>query len=63
MSRKEEYILAIYNHKNAFKNVFVSHCQDCTHVHFVKDGDEELYPEFKTECSKCKSKNIKTSKG
>lgn len=45
-----------------FKNCYIFTCKDCNHVSFVADGNETLYPELKTECWSCHSKNIKTKK-
>lgn len=49
--------------ENTFKTCFIASCEDCNHVSFVDDGNEDLYPELKTECWECKSKNIKTRRG
>jgi hypothetical protein len=46
----------------AFKDCHMYSCKDCHHVSFVNDGNDELYPELKTECWECKSKNIEFSK-
>lgn len=44
----------------ALQNTFVSSCNDCNHVSFVPDGNEELYPELKTQCWECGSKDVET---
>lgn len=46
-----------------FKTCFIADCQDCNHVSFVDDGNEELYESLKTECWQCKSTNIETKRG
>lgn len=46
-----------------FKNCFISDCKKCNHVSFLDSGNEELYPEVKTVCWNCKSKNIETGYG
>ena len=52
------------NHVNrTFKDCFIASCNDCNHVSFLADGNEELYPEVKTECWECGSKNIETKRG
>lgn len=52
------------NHINrTFKNTFISSCNDCNNVSFLADGNEELYPELKTQCWSCKSCNIETKVG
>lgn len=49
--------------KRTFKNCFVASCNDCNCVSFLADGNEELYPEVKTECWQCHSTNIETKVG
>lgn len=44
----------------AFEGTFVASCKDCNAVSFVHSGNEQLYPELKTECWECGSKNIET---
>jgi len=46
-----------------FKDTLIIDCQDCNHVSFINNGNEELYPEVKEHCWSCKSKNIKTQRG
>jgi hypothetical protein len=43
---------------SVFRNCFVSSCLDCNSVQFLNSGNEELYPETKSQCWECKSKNI-----
>lgn len=53
-----------HNHiARTFKNCFVASCNDCNNVSFVPEGNEELYPELKTECWACHSENIETKRG
>lgn len=49
--------------KRTFKNCFVASCNECNHVSFLADGNEQLYPETKTECWECQSTNIETKVG
>lgn len=46
-----------------FKETLIIDCADCNHHSFVADKNEELYPELKTQCWECGSKNINKTKG
>lgn len=41
-----------------FDGVLMVDCQDCNHVCFVHDGNEEIYPEVRHKCWSCKSENL-----
>lgn len=43
-----------------FKGCFVASCNVCNANSFVDCGNETLYPELRTECWECGSKNIET---
>lgn len=43
-----------------FKKCFIARCNECNHVSFLDCGNENLYPEVKTECWGCRSKDIET---
>ena len=45
-----------------FDGCFVASCNDCNHCSFLSDGNEDLYPETKTECWECKSTDIETDR-
>jgi hypothetical protein len=48
---------------NTFKDCFIACCDDCNNVSYIADGNEEIYPEVKSWCWECGSKNIRTKRG
>ena len=54
---QQKYVEKLYS------ECFISSCNDCNSVQFLDCGNEEIYPEVKTECWCCKSKNIETGRG